>query len=103
MNILISVLTVLLVTDCLVLLGLILVQRGRGGGLAGAFGGLGGGESAFGTRAASTAKKATAILAALFILLSAALYMMKGRKPELQGGGPAAPIEESRPLETENE
>ena len=85
MNILVPVLTVLLVLDCLLLLGLILVQRGKGGGLSSAFGGLGGGETAFGTRAVSTAKKATVVLAALFIVLSAVLYVLRG------GGAPQRP------------
>ena len=64
--------TVLLVLDCILLLGVILIQRGKGGGLSGAFGGLGG-EVAFGTRATSTAKKATVILAIIFVLLTIAV------------------------------
>jgi len=50
------------------LIMLILVQRGRGGGLAGAFGGLGG-QSAFGTKAGDVFTKVTVGLAAAWIIL----------------------------------
>lgn len=53
----------------LFLILLILVQRGRGGGLAGALGGMGG-QSAFGTRAGDTFTWITYITAALWILLA---------------------------------
>jgi len=99
MNLLITILTALLALDCLFLLLLILVQRGRGGGLAGAFGGMGGGESAFGTRAVSTAKKATAVLAAIFIILSAVLYRMRGRPQPAEEPAPGGPVQDSAPVE----
>src|SRR5438067_9400859 len=47
---------------------LILIQRGKGGGLAGAFGGAGG-SSAFGSRAGDTFTRVTIIVAAVWILL----------------------------------
>jgi len=47
---------------------LILVQRGRGGGLAGALGGLGG-QSAFGTKAGDNFTKITIIAASVWIVL----------------------------------
>ncbi len=46
-------LNVLLLVGGVLLIGLILIQKGRGGGLAGAFGGLGG-SSPFGSRAGTT-------------------------------------------------
>ena len=46
---------------------LILIQRGRGGGLAGAFGGMGG-QSAFGTKAGDTFTRITVIAAAIWLL-----------------------------------
>jgi preprotein translocase subunit SecG len=49
---------------------LVLVQRGRGGGLAGALGGMGG-QSAFGTRAGDTFTWITYGAAMLWILLAA--------------------------------
>ena len=54
----------------LFLIGLILLQRGRGGGLAGAFGGMGGG-SAFGTKAGDVFTKITIGVASFWILLCA--------------------------------
>lgn len=47
----------------------ILLQRGRGGGLAGAFGGAGG-QSAFGTRAGDVFTKITAIMAIIWVFLA---------------------------------
>jgi preprotein translocase subunit SecG len=47
---------------------LVLVQRGRGGGLAGALGGMGG-QSAFGTKAGDLFTRVTIGVAAVWILL----------------------------------
>ena len=47
---------------------LILVQRGKGGGLAGAFGGMGG-QSAFGTKAGDTFTRITIGVAAFWIVI----------------------------------
>jgi preprotein translocase subunit SecG len=55
----------------LFLILLVLVQRGRGGGLAGALGGAGG-QSAFGTKAGDVFTKVTIGVAAFWILLCAA-------------------------------
>ena len=52
----------------ILLIFLILIQRGKGGGLAGAFGGAGG-SSAFGSRAGDLFTRVTIILAAIWILL----------------------------------
>ena len=66
-----GIVLVVLVIDTVALCGLILIQRGKGGGLAGAFGG-GGVEQAFGTRATTLAQKATAVLGGIYLLLSIA-------------------------------
>jgi preprotein translocase subunit SecG len=58
---------VLLLTG-VVLIGLILIQRGKGGGLAGALGGAGG-SSAFGSRAGDTFTRVTIYVAAIWLLL----------------------------------
>jgi preprotein translocase subunit SecG len=47
---------------------LVLVQRGRGGGLAGALGGMGG-QSAFGTKAGDTFTRVTIIASVFWLLL----------------------------------
>lgn len=51
------------------LIGLILLQRGRGGGLAGSFGGMGG-QSAFGTKAGDMFTRITIVVAVIWILLA---------------------------------
>lgn len=51
---------------------LVLVQRGRGGGLAGAFGGAGG-QSAFGTKAGDLFTRITMGVATFWILLCSTL------------------------------
>ena len=92
MTILTFSLTALLVLDSIVLLIVILIQRGKGGGLSSAFGGMGG-ETAFGTRAATTAKKATVVLSVLFIVLTAGLGYARRPAPLLQGpASPSAPV-----------
>ncbi len=52
---------------------LILVQRGRGGGLTGALGGMGG-QSAFGTKAGDVFTRVTMIAASIWIILCIATY-----------------------------
>ncbi len=52
-----------------VLIGIILLQRGRGGGLVGALSGLGG-QSAFGTKAGDTFTRITIVIAAAWVILA---------------------------------
>ena len=59
----------LLIFVGILLMIVILLQRGRGGGLAGAFGGAGG-QSAFGTRAGDVFTKITAVMAILWVFLA---------------------------------
>ena len=61
-------LMIMLLLTALFLIMLILVQRGRGGGLAGAFGGMGG-QSAFGTKAGDLFTRVTIGVAIFWILL----------------------------------
>jgi preprotein translocase subunit SecG len=61
-------LNIVIVLVSLLLMFVILIQRGKGGGLAGAFGGAGG-SSAFGSKAGDTMMKFTLYLAAGWILL----------------------------------
>jgi preprotein translocase subunit SecG len=63
-------LMILLFLTASFLILLVLVQRGRGGGLAGAFGGLGG-QSAFGTKAGDLFTRITIGVAAFWIILCA--------------------------------
>ena len=66
---LMTVSLVLFLLCAVILVLLVLIQRGRGGGLAGAFGGPGG-HSAFGTKTADVFIKATAVLGAVFFILA---------------------------------
>jgi len=62
------VLNIILFLATLFLILLVLIQRGKGGGLAGAFGGIGG-SSAFGSRAGDTFTRITIFTAAIWVLL----------------------------------
>jgi preprotein translocase subunit SecG len=63
---------IILTTLGAVLILLVLIQRGRGQGLAGAFGGAGG-TSLLGTKAGSFIGKVTAWLAAIWLVLAVVL------------------------------
>jgi preprotein translocase subunit SecG len=63
-----GLLNVLLLITGLFLILVVLIQRGKGGGLSGAFGGLGG-SSAFGSRAGDAFTRFTIIVAAIWVLL----------------------------------
>lgn len=78
------VLALFLVTLFMILL--VLVQRGRGGGLVGALGGMGG-QSAFGTKAGDVFTKITIVTASIWILLSIAAYKLYAPSKEGFGEG----------------
>jgi preprotein translocase subunit SecG len=87
------VVTALYVLTCFLLLLVVLLQRGKGGDMANAFGG-GGTQTAFGARAGATVlTRATAILAALFMLGSLFLGIMwrRGEGSVVSGVGGNAP------------
>jgi len=60
---------VLLLLFGLFLMIVVLLQRGRGGGLAGAFGGTGG-QSAFGTKAGDVFTRITIVVAVIWVVLA---------------------------------
>jgi len=62
---------------------LVLVQRGRGGGLTGALGGMGG-QSAFGTKAGDVFTRVTMVTAAVWILLCMGAIWKLGSHDEWQ-------------------
>lgn len=89
-------LTGLHVVICVVLILVVLLQSGKGGGLAGAFGGMGGaGQSLFGGRGAATfLSKATTVLGVAFMTSSLVLALMAGSsapKSVIRSGQPVAP------------
>ena len=63
------------------LIMLVMVQRGRGGGLAGALGGMGG-QSAFGTKAGDVFTRITVITAIIWIILCI-VTLQAFREPKL--------------------
>ena len=77
MNIAYYVFVVLHVIACLFLIGIVLLQQGKSQDLASAFGG-GGTQTAFGPRgSANVLSRGTTILAALFMVTSLALSLLR--------------------------
>lgn len=71
------------------LIVLVLIQRGKGGGLAGALGGMGG-QSAFGTKAGDLFTRITIGVAAVWIVLciiSVKVLSVSGDRLDLEPGG----------------
>jgi preprotein translocase subunit SecG len=91
------ILNVVLLVAGIILIGLILIQKGKGGGLSGAFGGAGG-SSAFGSRAGDTFTRITIWCAAIWLLLI--MILIKSTQPntplppaggEVEQGAPPPP------------
>ena len=68
-------LATLFVVICIFMMLLVLVQKGRGGGLASAFGGAGG-NTAFGSKTGDVLTWATSIVFGVFIILAVALNLV---------------------------
>src|SRR5262245_62157322 len=82
-----EVLNVVLLLAGLILMFLVLIQSGKGGGLAGALGGAGG-SSAFGSRAGDTFTKITIYTAAVWVLLIMFLIKITQDRRPLPDRGP---------------
>jgi preprotein translocase subunit SecG len=93
---------ILLFITALFLIVLVLVQRGKGGGLAGALGGMGG-QSAFGTKAGDLFTRITIGVAAFWIILCALVVwtFTHNRHPASSKFGHAAGTDVTAPLTTE--
>src|SRR5689334_25297691 len=65
----------LFVVICLFLILLILIQKGRGGGLASAFGGAGG-NTAFGSKTGDVLTWATSVVFGIFLVLAITLNLL---------------------------
>jgi preprotein translocase subunit SecG len=79
---------ILFIVSALLLSLIILIQEGKGGGLAEAFGGMG--QETFGTGAKGV-NRVTATLAAIFLLSS--ILINKASDPDVSFDAPEAPIE----------
>ena len=82
----------------LFLILLVLVQRGRGGGLAGAFGGLGG-QSAFGAKAGDLFTRITMIAAFVWILVCMAAIKVLNSEGSRFGARPGGATLSAPPVE----
>lgn len=87
-----------------ILMLIILLQRGRGGGLAGAFGGLGG-QSAFGTKAGDVFTKITVVLATIWVVLAglSGFALRAGSEQQYPGGANVMPEQPEIGSETGDE
>ncbi|MEO2012737.1 MAG: preprotein translocase subunit SecG [Fuerstiella sp.] len=80
-----TLLTLLVFTSSVMIL-LVLIQRGRGGGLAGAFGGMGG-QSALGVRAGDVFTKITIVVAVIWVMVAGLLGISMRAIAESEGTG----------------
>ena len=85
-SILIGLANVLMIVTSLFLICLVLIQRGKGGGLAGAFGGVGG-SSAFGTKAGDVFTRVTIYTAAFWFGLALFLVYTSNSNDQSGRGG----------------
>ena len=83
----INILIVLHVLVALGIIGLVLLQHGKGADMGSGFGGGASGSLFGATGSANFLSRTTAVLAALFFILSLALAYVATRKPAEQGGG----------------
>jgi preprotein translocase subunit SecG len=91
------VVAALFVINCFVLMFVILLQQGKGGDIASAFGG-GSSQAAFGARSGATVlSRATTVCAALFVIGAIVLGILGQRGPGSVVGGRAQPVPASAP------
>jgi preprotein translocase subunit SecG len=99
MNFLFWTLYVLLFVMCIFMILMVLIQKGRGGGLSSAFSGGGGGNTAFGSKTGDVLTWATSIAFGIFMLLAVGLNLVTNKRehqkyPEKQttsANAPASP------------
>src|SRR2546421_6097168 len=82
-----NVLIVLHVLVALAIIGLVLLQHGKGADMGSGFGGGASGSLFGATGSANFLSRATAVLAAIFFTLSLALAYVATRAPAEEGGG----------------
>ena len=93
-----NVVAVLFVICCVSLVLIILIQKGRGGGLSGAFGGAMAGGGILGSKTGDFLTWMTIALVGLFLTL--AVVMAKFYKPSPVGDYDVSPQTQQTPLET---
>ncbi len=75
-----DILIIVYVIVCIALIVIVLLQSGKGDGLAGVFGAGGGSQTLFGSRTGDVLTKSTTALAILFMVLSLALAFFSGHR-----------------------
>jgi preprotein translocase subunit SecG len=82
---------------CIVLISLVLIQRGRGGGLVESFQGV---ESMFGTKTNTFLTRTTTILSILFFItcLSLAVLSVRQSRSLMKNVGPQTSTQKTAPL-----
>jgi preprotein translocase subunit SecG len=90
----ISIISVIWLIVALMLIGIILIQKGKGGGLGGAFGGAGGGGGLLGTKTGDFLTWVTIGLVFLFFFLAIILvkYGKDTSSDDLKNSGPPTGI-----------
>ena len=88
MQILMVFLYTMVVVISLLLIGIVLIQPAKSGGMGAAFGGIG--ESVFGAKAGSHLTKATVVMTTLFFVLTLTLAALVGRMQYRSGSGSSA-------------
>jgi len=83
MNALFYTVMSLFIFVCFFLVLLILIQKGRGGGLASAFGG-GGGNTAFGSKTGDVLTWTTSVVFGIFLLLAIVLNLISNYQQDQQ-------------------
>jgi preprotein translocase subunit SecG len=85
---------ILFILVCIFLILLVLIQKGRGGGLASAFGGMGG-NTAFGSKTGDVLTWATSVVFGIFIVLAIVLNLVansvNAKRPVVATPGVATP------------
>jgi preprotein translocase subunit SecG len=94
-----NVLIVLHVLIALAIIGLVLLQHGKGADMGSGFGGGASGSLFGATGSANFLSRATAVLAAIFFALSLALAYVATRRPAEEGGGVIDVIRKQQPVE----
>src|SRR5437660_11283924 len=93
-NLFLGLFITLFIIVSIFLILIVLIQKGRGGGLASAFGG-GGGNTAFGSKTGDVLTWATSIIFGVFLLLAVILNLMSRTPAKVNvadvGGGLPAP------------
>jgi preprotein translocase subunit SecG len=94
-----TVLIVLHILTALAIIGLVLLQHGKGADMGSGFGGGASGSLFGATGSANFLSRATAVLAAIFFALSLALAYVATRRPAEEGGGVIDVIRKQQPVE----